>query len=701
MDIRFGNLTTQTGQQIKFEDMGKDSDGTITEQEYNAALQEYGLDSVELSTVDTNGDKEVSNEEFQLWEQKIKMEEALAPYIQKVTTDFIGANSAYAGDMTTALRELIDKFSEEYTSEGKNVSEMASAFEAILPTRYEEIKEEILYNTPEAQAEREAQEKADAKSNVIDELLAEAKQEATTRVSGNEALMDDAAASTYIKNLGPILEKEADTFIAAYTGDNLEADLRAHLEAFLATSDREKISDEIADWESKTSGSKWDYIDSNELETLKGYAKELLNAAVEQGLTVTIDGYSYTNAASLERKIDAYTDGEALKTAVDKFLDSLSTETVKETTRTKSITEAEAAEQAAFTAVKGEEYAVDAATIDFSSIDGYYDDEKITVKGKSGHDDRIQDEVRSRIEESNLKDQMREQIKTMLESKGISFDMVETVFENVWNTTLNDTIDNITSYKSKHRVLNKKKEYTSNEGIQTIVQNFISSFNTNIATAINEMNASSTDMDIIDLDYSAAGEDENGNPIIQDGYDISTLYATGEVITTKKKGADYYVSLAERMIDNMKSQMLNKAQTLCEANGVEFDEQIFNTMFTNAKYTAISAGVTGVDAKGATVGIVGVASGTAAGIVGGVGQAAISVAAAKAGGLAGSFGGPIGIAIGAGIGAVVGGLLSLFGKGNKSSSTLDARTLLDTFTSEFKTNYTDWVEKQKEEVTSE
>ena len=66
-----------------------------------------------MSTVDTNGDKEVSNEEFQLWEQKIKMEEALAPYVQQVTTDFIGANSAYAGDMTTALRELIDKFSEE------------------------------------------------------------------------------------------------------------------------------------------------------------------------------------------------------------------------------------------------------------------------------------------------------------------------------------------------------------------------------------------------------------------------------------------------------------------------------------------------------------------------------------------------------------------------------------------------------------
>ena len=73
-NIRFGNLTTQSGQQIKFENFDKNNDGTITEEQYNAALKEYGLDSVELSNVDTNRDKQVSNEEFQVWEQKIKME---------------------------------------------------------------------------------------------------------------------------------------------------------------------------------------------------------------------------------------------------------------------------------------------------------------------------------------------------------------------------------------------------------------------------------------------------------------------------------------------------------------------------------------------------------------------------------------------------------------------------------------------------
>ena len=586
MDIRFGNLTAANGAQIKFEDLDKDKDGTITEQEYNAAIQEYGLDSVELSTVDTNGDRQVSNEEFQIWEQKIKMEEALQPYIQKVTTDFIGANSAYAADMTAALRELIDKFAEEYTLAGKNVSDMASEFEAVLPEKYEELKAQILYDTPEAQAEREAQEKqekANILSNVLDELLQDIKTEATTKTNDQAPVMDDAAASVYVQNLAPVLEKEANAFIAAYTGDNLEADLRTHLIEFLNTSDREKISDEIADWEAKTSAF-GEYIDStNELNLLKDYAKELLNAAIEQGLTVTLGGYSYTNAASLERKIDSYTVGAELKEAVDKYLDSLNTESVQETAQTKAAAEAEAAEEAAFKAVKGEEYAVDAATINYSDIEGYYDDSKITVKGKDGHDERIQDEVRRRIEESNLKEQMKAQIKTMLAEHGISFDKVETMFEKVYKQTLDELIDGLTSYKSKHKVLNKKKEYTSNDGMQTIVQNFITNFNTNIAAAINEMNASNTDMDIQDIDYAQAVEDAGVDRNVVEAFENNEDYSTR---TGLKSEMD--TRAAEALLDSLTTQLRRKAESLCNANGVEFDEQIFNTMITNSKGTVIS-----------------------------------------------------------------------------------------------------------------
>ena len=172
----------------------------------------------------------------------------------------------------------------------------------------------------------------------------------------------------------------------------------------------------------------------------------------------------------------------------------------------------------------------------------------------------------------------------------------------------------------------------------------------------------------------------------------------GKTLTTKKKGEDYYVSLAEKMIDNMKSQLLKKAKAMCDANGVTFDNKVFDTMFNNAKSIAINKGVTGVNAEGASVSFGGIAAGTGAGVAGGVAHAAITVAAAKAGGLAGSFGGPAGIAIGAGIGAIVGGIASLFGSGNHSSCTLDTKTLLDTLTNEFKTNYTAWVETEAAEA---
>ena len=427
--------------------------------------------------------------------------------------------------MTPASRELIDKFAEEYTTVGKDVANMAAEFEAQLATKYDELKEEILYNTPEAQAEREAAANAELKSTVLDEVLQSTKNEVTTKTANKDAIMDDATAGEYVKALGAALEKVADTFIAGYTGTNLEADLKAYLQEYLNSSDRGKIADKISDWESRTSGSKWDYIDAGETETLKDYAKELLNAAIEQGLTVNLDGYSYTNAASLEKKIDSYTDGNVLMEAVNKFIGSLGTEFVKEAAQTKAISAAEAVEQAAFAAVKGEEYAVDATTIDYSDIPGYYESTQLHKRGKgwSGSLEAMQDEVTKLLNNESLKSQMKAQIETMLESKGISFDTVETIFENVYKQSILDTIATegstgglITGRGA--RGLSKRRHAYCN--IADAVNTFITTFNTNIAAAINEMNASTTDMDVQDIDWNQAVEDFGVNADVQDALKI-------------------------------------------------------------------------------------------------------------------------------------------------------------------------------------
>ena len=252
--------------------------------------------------------------------------------------------------------------------------------------------------------------------------------------------------------------------------------------------------------------------------------------------------------------------------------------------------------------------------------------------------------------------------------------------------------------------------------VKTMIDTFTTTFNTNIATAIDSMNKSSKDMDTIDLDFSQAGKYENGNVIKDEttGEDLSTLYATGKTITTRKHGADYYVSIAEKMVDRMKSQMLTKAKAMCTANGVDFDESAFNSMFNNAKSIAVNAAVTGVSSSGKSFGGVVGTVGKQAGIVGGstlAAGAAFVMADAIIGSTAtigaGISLGASSIAAGAAVSVipvagwiaggaiVVGSVLStLIGSGHHSESTLNTRTLLDTFAEQFKQNYTNWVDSE-------
>lgn len=104
----------------------------------------------------------------------------------------------------------------------------------------------------------------------------------------------------------------------------------------------------------------------------------------------------------------------------------------------------------------------------------------------------------------------------------------------------------------------------------------------------------------------------------------------GETVTTRKQGPDHYIKIAETIIDKLKSQMLIKARSMCLANGVEFEITIFETMFNNAKSSAVTTSVSGQDS-------------------------------------------------------------SFF---RHSESTLDPQKLVTTFTTEFKINFTAWVEKQ-------
>ncbi len=117
------------------------------------------------------------------------------------------------------------------------------------------------------------------------------------------------------------------------------------------------------------------------------------------------------------------------------------------------------------------------------------------------------------------------------------------------------------------------------------VDAFINTFNTNIAKAIDEMNASDKDMDLWDIDYTQTVTDDDGNvdqellEAMQDGSSISGEYAF------------VYELKAEKMIDKLQSTMLIKAKAMCDANCVKFDLTVFNTMFNNAKSSAVAGSI--------------------------------------------------------------------------------------------------------------
>ena len=562
---QFGSLTTQSGQRLTFKDFDKDGDGKITQEEYDTVMNEMKLDSVELSSVDKNGDKEISEDEFAQWEQKTQMQTAVNDMAGTISKDFAG-KTQYLAEVTTALKEYIEEFAASYTGD---ISGMAEAFKAALPAKYEEIKSNAVSNDPDT-----------VKSNVLDEIYTDL---TAPTVDSREESGESMPAAT-AKRIAKELEAEADKFIKGYNGENLQTDLKAHLEEYMNKSDAEKLKDAV-DAFNTGANSFGAMIDNGaDLKQLKEYAKEFLLAALDKGVTVKLGGTTIKTEAAITTALKKFSDGDELKAAMEEVIAGLNTETLKNTLIKEEEIKAQEAADKAFTDIKGDAYKVDASLIDYSGISGYYENTQIHERGKGwgGSRDKAYAKGQEVLNNSNLKSQMKAQIESMLEAKGIPFEKIETVFENIYNQSVADTLNaegmitgrGARGFSSKgHAYLNTKD----------CVDAFINTFNTNIAKAIDEMNGSNKDMDLWDIDYTQAVTDENGNidqkmlDAIQDGDTVTRI---------GRKEED-----AEKMIDRLQSTMLMKAKAMCDANGVEFDLTVFNTMFNNAKSSAVASSI--------------------------------------------------------------------------------------------------------------
>ena len=678
---QFGSLTVN-GRKLTFEDFDKDKNGEISTEEYNALLNEVKLDTVELSTIDKNGDQVLSTEEFGAWEQKIAMQDAVNAMAGQISKDFTG-KTQYLAEVKTALQDFIEEFAKTYTGDAAG---MVDAFKEALPKKYAEIKAAVLANDPQA-----------TKSKVLDEVYTEL---TAVPADGSGEALPPATA----KRIATELENEADKFIKAYKGTNLEADLKAHLEAFLSATESVLMKDASANFKAGTEGL-GPVFDSNDLSVVKEYAKEFLQAALDNGITVKLGGVNIKTTAAIATALRKFDDAEELMNAINDVISNFSTVSRKEQIIAEEKVKAEEAAFKEFASIKGSEYAVEPGLIDWSKVDPrYFDGGDIYQRGKgwSGSRDKAYNEGFAILTADGLKNQIKAQIEAMLKEKGIPFDKIAQVFENVYNQTAQDTLnaEGMITGRGARGLSSKGKAYID---VKTLCDTFVTNFNTNIAKAIDEMNASNKDMDTVDLDYSGLNTDENGNPIAENGEDFAALYASGQTVTVKKKGADYYVKIAEQLINKMKAQMLSKAQNMCAANGIEFDQSVFDTMFNNAKMTAINAGVSGVSADGTKWG--GIAGGSAGAIASGAAGVVASEVVATAGllGFKGALStaffltGPTSWIIGGAL-ALGGILASAFGFGGRSSqSSLNTKVLMDTFTEQFKTNFSAWVEQEKAE----
>ena len=678
----FGSLTSKvTGQKISFEDLKKfdvDGNGEISSSELNSAKKELKLDSLNFKTINANGDKSITEEEFNLLEQKVAIQDAVNEKLQEVYDN--PTLKKYLTDIKNELNIFMNSYISGYTDE---VSAMADGFKTQLETKFNEIKENKLANDPDI---------------ILDKVL----DEMHVSMSAEKDSAGNTYSATEVQVVLEGMEKVARTFVSSYTGNNLKADLQAYLTEYFSQSDAAKLKTSADNFNAQVSNF-GGYYSSTDFKEIKEAAKVFLNDAVDKGVVVKLGKINVASKSAVATALAQYTEARTLLEDMQKAISSLSSEPKKTELIKKARIKLDQEEYKKLAEIAGSSYQINAGLLDYSKIPGYASNEGICQTKKEGkygsRDDAAQ------WLQDHLKEQCWQQISEMLTKKGVSPEKVRTVFENAFSAAAIEAAE--LSVDGEHSTMFRhSKSWTHSK---TLTDNFISSFNQKIASAIDEMNASYTDLDVQDMDFTVINntQDEEGNDLgavkdadgnIVEG--LSDAYKNGTVLSVSKKGDDYFATVADQIINGLRRQLLNKAKAMCNANGVTFDAAKFNAMFNSAKVNSIVKAVTGRDGEQIniaslnTTGAVGIGAGAAAGAATAVGVAGYGIAGATiATGALSVLTGGIGLAA-VGIGALIGGL---FGS-KPSQSNLDVRLLVDSFTEEFKNSYTQWVETEKSEA---
>ena len=575
MDIRFGNLTTQLGQQIGFNNLDLNGDGKITRGEYGAAVRGYDFDALDLSTRGPQySGRGVTREDYQIMEQKIKMEEALQPYLQRITWEFTGANSQYAYDMNAALREYLDTFALDFEAEQEQVTNMAQVFASTLPGKYAQLKNLIInqeyYNA--------------LKSRVLDRVVGSSLNEAKAS-SWYKApdITNDAEGAIYANELGSILSSEADTFIENYTGYNLEYDLENHLRMFMNSTDTQLIQNNIYQYQNEVN-QLGVYVDPSEMERLQDSAKKLLFAAFEKQINITIRGFNLDSKDAISEMIDNFSNPLMLKGFMQEFIYSLSGETPQNQALYAAKTGMSDLMLNAMGNMGGpvNPNAIYYGDIPFINNWSYSTQSSSIIDGETSAD-KMENNLTDILNADSLKFQIKQQVMYTLTQYGIPQNKIENIFENIYTASVIQTVESGAAYGTS----GGWGYNTSFTDVGSVVSMFIENFNVNMMGALGEAGASWQDMDMVDVDYRQGLEYSSYGREV-----IDAIENNDEVNGTSHNQARRN---AENLIENLRNQMLEKAQEMCASNGVRFNSGQFNAIFKQAKKSAVRTSIQQAD----------------------------------------------------------------------------------------------------------
>lgn len=592
---QFGSLTTQSGKKLEFKDFDVNQDGEISKAEFSQVVNNYKLDSLELSSLDSNKDEVVTEDEFALYETKAEMNQELTKFINETVLKddkLSGTSIEYGQQVANELREWASAYLSELT--GNSVDAMEE-FKTKLQEKFAEVKDEVLENTPEAINDR-----------VVGDVLEKIVQK-EFELLGTPISEDAKSDITY--EIGDKLTLLGQKFVESYQGDNLATDLQAYLELALTGTKAEVLADAIKEYENGEIGDSGDYISSTEFAQYKEEVKELLMSAVNSGIILNIEGSNIASEAAINSFLAKYgTDNRKdLAQVMDNLLEQIKSDpsTMKDTVFNNKLEEIEEQETADKLKQEQEfnqklaEVGIEASltAIDYSSISGYNANASYKDNGK-GCDTDMKNSARALLE-SSLKENFKNQINKQLENLGVPFEYIENIFENSFNQALNDTVNSCVWYREGKFIFVWRREAGYN--VQNLVNTFINNFNKILSTETTKLNASQTDMDINNIDTSVCFTDSEGNVDegLQEAFETGATYSQKRINENKaNKVYEDYKNTAKTMIDRLKSTMFAKANAMCEANGIEFDNDAFETAFNNAKDIAVGTGVTFTGRRG-------------------------------------------------------------------------------------------------------